>query len=454
MAEHDTVVRLDSTLGEARPRRDSRGYLRVALSPGEVAAGTTVMIDAHRHVFGRGSVFLGDRALSRTHFAIHRHRSVCEIERLSERNPVYVNGHPSPWKRAIELLEGAVIRAGDTLLVFRYGDPPSPGDDDPTLPGLAPGMVQARAVLERRAASDLPVLIVGETGTGKEYAARALHDWSPRVAFDFVAVNCADLSPEFLKSELFGHKRGAFTGATSDRVGKVKLAERGSLFLDEIGDLRADVQAPLLRFLQDGTYSVMGLGAEERSGARRIAATNVDLEDAVESGKLRADVVGRLIGEGRPVTLPPLRDRREDIVPWALRFIRELGDGDGAVEQFEAGFAEALLVHPWPMNLRELRGAMLSVLDVRDSIGPYRAHHLPESIRRARVEARRSTGAQDRAIRRPQGEEPTRQEIVDAIEAAAGNMKAAADALGLERTKLYRTAKKNGIDPGDYRQDS
>jgi len=209
----------------------------------------------------------------------------------------------------------------------------------------------------RVAASDATVLLRGENGTGKGVLARAIHGHSPRAASPFVVVSCPTLTDELLASELFGHARGAFTGAVRDQPGKVETAQGGTLFLDEIGDISPALQAKLLRFLQEREFERLGETETRRADVRIIAATNRDLEDAVASGRFREDLLYRLnVVELR---LLPLRERAEDIVPLATRFLAFFGRAAGRHGLVLSRAAEeALRAHPWPGNIRELRNAV------------------------------------------------------------------------------------------------
>ena len=208
----------------------------------------------------------------------------------------------------------------------------------------------------RVAAADCVALLQGESGTGKNVLARWIRANSARSRDPFVTVNCPALSAELMSSVLFGHKRGAFTGAVTDEPGKVQEAEGGTLFLDEVGDLNSDAQARLLRFLNDRTYERLGEARERRADVRLIAATNRSLEDEVRAGRFREDLLFRL--NVVTLTVPPLRERIEDALPLARHYLRVLGQRArrGPLE-LSANAEQAILVHHWPGNLRELRNA-------------------------------------------------------------------------------------------------
>jgi len=231
--------------------------------------------------------------------------------------------------------------------------PVASGDEDDVIGGSA-AMRQVQKAIGMLADTDATVLITGETGTGKEVVARAIHRHGRRAARPFVAVNCAAIPGELLESQLFGHTRGAFTGAIADRVGSFREADGGTLFLDEIGDMDPALQAKLLRVLQDRLVTPLG-GKPVPVNVRILAATHRDLERAVREGHFREDLFYRL--GVVPLVLPPLRERLADIVPLAEHFLT-LSAGSGAAKRLSAEAAARLLAHPWPGNVRELRNAM------------------------------------------------------------------------------------------------
>jgi transcriptional regulator with GAF, ATPase, and Fis domain len=207
--------------------------------------------------------------------------------------------------------------------------------------------------VEQVAITDATVLVLGETGTGKELVARAIHRLSPRHARPLVKVNCAALPPTLIESALFGHEKGAFTGAVAQQIGRFELAHRGTIFLDEIGDLPLALQAKLLRVLQDGEFERVGGTRTLQSEARVIAATHRDLSTAVPLGKFREDLYYRL--QGFPLTLPPLRERREDIPMLVHHFVRKYATKFGkAIDTIPRQVLETLQAYPWPGNVREL----------------------------------------------------------------------------------------------------
>jgi sigma-54 dependent transcriptional regulator, flagellar regulatory protein len=227
---------------------------------------------------------------------------------------------------------------------------------EPLLLGESAQMVALRALLRRVAGADSTVLVQGESGTGKELVARLLHAWSPRAGRPFVAVNCGAIPGELMESELFGHERGAFTGAQAARKGRFELAGRGTLFLDEIAEMSPALQVKLLRVLQERCFERVGGSETLAAGARIVAATHRDLEQLIELGRFREDLYYRL--HVVPVQIPALRDRGDDILLLAEHALRGLeASGMGRVRLGD-GVPQALLAYAWPGNVRELHNLM------------------------------------------------------------------------------------------------
>jgi len=222
--------------------------------------------------------------------------------------------------------------------------------------GRSQAMGRVFRLVETLQHSDATVLVTGESGTGKEVTARMIHAHSPRRNGPFVAINAAALPGELLETELFGHVRGSFTGATRDRVGRFEAANDGTLFLDEVGDLPLHLQVKLLRVLQEHTFERVGDNETRRTSARIIAATHRDLRRAVAEGNFREDLYYRL--RVFPIEIPPLRERREDIEPIARLLLSRLGARTGRALRFSPDALRVLLSHDWPGNVRELENAL------------------------------------------------------------------------------------------------
>jgi DNA-binding NtrC family response regulator len=233
------------------------------------------------------------------------------------------------------------------------------------LVGASSAFVRAIAPIESLARGDAAVVISGETGTGKELVARALHYAGPRASHPFVAVNCGSLPDSLLEDELFGHERGAFTDARAAREGLLVHAERGTLFLDEVDSLTPRAQVALLRVLQDKTFRALGSPRERRVDVRFVAATNTPLHALVRAGAFRSDLFYRLCV--LMIELPPLRDRRDDVLILARHFLVKHVRGDAAPRELSAAAERCLLAHDWPGNVRELENVILRALALATS---------------------------------------------------------------------------------------
>ena len=281
--------------------------------------------------------------------------------------------------------------------------------------------------------SDSRILITGESGAGKEVLADVIHGWSARAKGPFVKVNCAAIPETLLESELFGHQRGAFTGAVAQRVGRFEQADGGTIFLDEIAEMSPQLQSKLLRVTQDGRFQRVGSNAEIQVNARILAATNRNLEQEVAAGRFREDLFYRL--NVVELHLPPLRERPEDILALAARFMGEFTRGKA---RFSSAVVECLRAYPWPGNVRELRNAMeRAALLFRGEM--VMLEHLPSRVRAAApVSASASREVEAASVAsEPQGlEELERQAICDALRKHAFNRTETAKALGISRRTL------------------
>jgi len=297
--------------------------------------------------------------------------------------------------------------------------------------GESPAMAEIFEVVQQVAPTRATVLVLGESGTGKELIAKALHQLSPRARQPFVTVHCAALAPTLLESELFGHERGAFTGAHERRIGRFEQAQGGTLFLDEIGEIDATIQVKLLRFLGERTFERVGSNKTLTADVRLVAATNKNLEELVKTGKFREDLFFRL--RVVEIELPPLRERRGDIPLLAQCFLREFAkENVKAVNDFTADALEALMNCSWPGNVRELRTAIehAVVLARGDRIA---LRDLPPSVRGdvapdARLLAGKAVTVKD----------AEKQLIVRALKETDGNRTRAAQKIGMSRRTFHR----------------
>ncbi len=296
-----------------------------------------------------------------------------------------------------------------------------------------PKIVAAQDLARRAAGVDATVLLEAESGAGKEVFARMIHRESPRKRGPFVAVNCAALPRELLEAELFGHSKGAFTGAHKDRKGYFQIADGGTLLLDEIGEMNRDLQARLLRVLQDRVVQPIGAEGSFRTDVRVIAATNCNLREEVEAGRFREDLYYRL--RVLPIRIPPLRERPADLEPLAVRFARTFGGPDAKLT--EEAVAQ-LLAHDWPGNVRELQNAIQRAVILAGD-APIAPEHLDLETGPRRETPGLAAADDDRPLSL---EDAERVAIAKTLSRTRGNRKDAAAALGISprtlRHKLQR----------------
>ncbi|HEX6063050.1 MAG TPA: sigma-54 dependent transcriptional regulator [Longimicrobiales bacterium] len=342
-------------------------------------------------------------------------------------------------QRVHELL--AVRAENDRLrreLADRFGE----------LIGGAPAMREVYRIIERVAPTDATVLILGESGTGKELAARALHNHSKRSKGPFIALNCSALPAELIESELFGHMRGAFTGAERDRQGLFEAAQGGTLLLDEVGELPPAAQAKLLRALEERAVTPVGATAARQVDVRVLAATHRNLDEMTSSGAFREDLRYRL--QVITLTLPPLRERREDIIPLAVHLIAELARRhDRPARQLSQAARAAIVAYPWPGNVRELRNALERAVVLADG-QQIELSDLPAQIAQqgAALPAAEAVAgnvpfmqARERAL-----DAFDRAYLTAALEKHAGNVSATARFLGVHRQSLQKMLKRLALD--------
>jgi DNA-binding NtrC family response regulator len=391
------------------------------------------------------ALVLSDDRVSARHASVRADGARFVVRDLGSTNGTWFEG-----SRITEV----TVPAGATLLVGRSAVrveaeaqpldvPPSQSRRFGDLVGESLAIREVFAVLERVAASDATVLVEGETGTGKELVARAIHDASARRRAPFVAVDCGALPDNLIDSELFGHVRGAFTGAAAARTGMIARADGGTLFLDELGRIPPAVQARLLRVLEERTLRPLGGDAERAIDVRVIAASRDDLDAEVAAGRFRADLLYRLAVVR--VALPPLRARREDLAVIARELLRRRGFDD---ERPSGAGLDRLVAHGWPGNIRELR----NVLDRAIALAPGARRFAELTIR---IEPGGGAAAQgvrsDLAYAEAKAavvHDFERRYLADVLAREAGNLSAASRASGLDRKHLRALARKHGLVAG------
>ncbi len=312
--------------------------------------------------------------------------------------------------------------------------------------GKAPPMQNLYGLIESVGPSDTPVMILGESGTGKEMVAKALHESSPRASQPFIKVNCAALSENLLESELFGHVKGAYTGADQKRIGRFEAAHNGTIFLDEVGDIPMSVQVKLLRVLEDKKIERVGENRSVPVNVRIITATNRDLEELIKQGSFREDLYFRI--NVFPVNCPPLRDRKEDIPVIAQHFLNLNVEKTGkSILGFTPDTMQIMVNYPWPGNVRELRNTVeyAVVLATGSSISP---DHLPGRLMGARFgDTENQNQNRGRDSQPLQNEvETEKDQLLQVLRQTGGNQSKAAGMLGVSRVTVWKRIKKHGID--------
>ncbi len=307
--------------------------------------------------------------------------------------------------------------------------------------GQSPAFERAVQMAERVARSDLPVLVTGENGTGKELMARTIHEHSPRAARPFVAINCGALPETLLESTLFGHVKGAFTGANRDRAGLFAEADGGTLFLDEIGDTPAPLQVKLLRTLESGEIHPVGADRPQTVDVRIVSATNRDLDDLQQTGEFREDFYWRI--KGAQIELPPLRERPGDIPLLAAHFLNQAAalSAGGRAKALTDAARDALIEHRWPGNLRELRHEMQRATVLVGERHELDADDFSFAARRPSAPPTATTGA----TLHEKVEALERREIEAALARNQGNRTQTADELGLSRQGLLNKIDRYGL---------
>ncbi|MGI9331529.1 MAG: sigma-54-dependent transcriptional regulator [Gammaproteobacteria bacterium] len=328
----------------------------------------------------------------------------------------------------------ALRRMESRLAALEDGSQPDPAAN--VLSSDSPAMMQVLETVRAVADTDATVLVRGESGTGKGAVARAIHALSPRAGSPFVGINCPSLSSELLESQLFGHKKGAFTGATENAPGRVSYAEGGTLFLDEIGDFPTPLQPKLLRFVQEREYERVGDPTTRRADVRLVAATNRDLDAMVASGSFRGDLLFRL--NVIMIELPPLRERPEDIATLSRAFLTRFASAYARPAQgFSAEAGHALETYTWPGNVRELQNVIERsvILSKMPEIGLQELNMAPADVEHGgRLRVGDTVTLED--LERAQ---------IQAIVASSDTLDSAAQTLGIDPSTLWRKRKQYGI---------
>ncbi|MCA9574928.1 MAG: sigma 54-interacting transcriptional regulator [Sandaracinaceae bacterium] len=357
------------------------------------------------------------------------------IEDPGSRNGTFLDDErvhtPQPW------LPGQVVRFGAVRLVATItgarADEEDAADDteDDGVVVSSPQMVETFGLADRAARSEATVLVLGETGTGKEVLADRIHRKSKRRRGPFVTLNCGSLVETLAESTLFGHERGAFTGAAQRHAGVFEQAHEGTLFLDEVGELSANLQTRLLRVLEDGRVTRVGGSTQTEVNVRVVAATHRDLPEMVRAGEFREDLLYRL--DVVRIRVPPLRERTEDVEPLALHFLDQFAGGRPL--RLSAGARRALLAHPFPGNVRELRNCMERAVALAADV----------VIHEGDLNLSSRTSAERGGLLRAQVGDEEKRAVLEALEACEGNQTRAAKRLGIARRTLINKMEKYGL---------
>jgi transcriptional regulator with GAF, ATPase, and Fis domain len=422
IADVETDMETDSARAYVFRRVGARSALRVPLALGTGVFGSLFVLSRERDRFSEGDLDFARRVADLLALALS-HQRLAEAARrdaAARETAAQLEAQVATLTRELE------ARTGQRRVI-----------------GQSPQWKDVLAQAARVARTETTVLLTGESGTGKEVIARFIHQGSRRKQGPFVAINCAALPDQLLESELFGHERGAFTGAVAAKPGRIEQANGGVLFLDEIGEMAPTVQAKLLRVLEEREFVRLGGTRPTRVDIRVVAATNRDLHEAMRRGGFREDLYYRI--SVFEIALPPLRDRLDDILELADAFLQEIG---GTVGKPPAGIAsearDQLLTYAWPGNVRELRNAIERAVILADG-GYIRTEHLPVIMPREPIAA---PGQAPAATLPPGGlnlEDIERSLVVKALTQARYNKTRAAKLLGLTRAQLYSRIEKYGL---------
>ena len=448
---------LDSGDGPASAGLAAAGLVTLYAPAGMVVPAAIALPRAHALVIGRepppGGLALPLASVSRAHARVALRGAEITVEDLESRNGTLVNGVKvgrAFLEQGDELRVGEVVFKVVTTEIDRFVDArPAKSTPTPTSPAVEAlrggvSMDRVRREILRIARADLSVLVLGETGTGKELVARAIHLASGRPG-RLSTVNCAAIPATLLESELFGCKRGASTGADRDRIGIVKSADGGTLFLDEIGDMPLEAQAKLLRMLETRQVTPLGSHVAEAVDVRVVCATHRPLTRFVREERFRADLFARI--NGHTIELPPLRDRKEDIVLLARLFLENAG---ASHLRLTPAFMIGLVSYDWPFNIRELEGAIKRAVALTDN-DRLDEEHLPTAATAAMKELRSGSSAAPTDLAAVRGAAPSEQALRVLLERHGGNVAAVARELGKDGVQIHRWLKRYDLSPADFR---
>jgi DNA-binding NtrC family response regulator len=435
MSSPGGVLRLDPKTGSLRSR-----HYHLSVSSG-ADAGRTLVLDTTLIVGTQADagLSLSDPTVSRQHVELQPLAEGVRVCDLNSRNGTF-SGGMRIHEAILQVEPEARLRVGQTELCIRVEEEEIGPRESSSAFGKALGQSQAMrhifGILERVAPTDATVVLLGETGTGKEVLAHAIHEASRRSAQPFVVVDCSAISPQLIESELFGHVKGAFTGAISNRDGAFLQANGGTLFLDELGELPLEMQPKLLRALESGTVKRVGEDQPRRTQVRVIAATNRDLQEEVQAGRFRRDLYFRLAV--MTVRLPPLRERPDDVPLLIRHFLRELGAPDYPLSE---PLLQQLRSYAWPGNVRELRNVIGRMLAGGEAdLTPAGSEGGPVAVGGAELKHLPFKEAKERVF-----EAFTREYLVALFRECEGNISKMARTAGINRNHVQRLLDRFGL---------
>jgi transcriptional regulator of acetoin/glycerol metabolism len=435
----DPVATLSLAFDAQHPLAEPRRYLLGEIDEVQIGrARREELFDAEPAVLRIG---LADRWLSSTHAVLRREGRRWLFEDRGSKNGSVRNGARVDRE---QLSDGDVLELGHSVFVFREEDAPGELAAVEGFPTLRGSFATALGAARRLATSPISIVVRGESGTGKEVLAALIHRTSGR-AGPFVAVNCGALPAALVESELFGYRKGAFSGANEDRPGLVRSASGGTLFLDEIGDLPLPMQTALLRVLQQSEVLPLGAVKPVPVDLRVLAATHRDLPAMADAGSFRPDLLARLAG--LTVELLPLRERREDLGLLISALLRRHFQEDADAISFSAAAARAIFLYRWPLNVRELEKTLVVAVELSGRARIELAH-LPDALR---VPREPQPAASDR-LPLSRRDQARKDELIALLRALGGNVTSVARQMGKDRAQIQRWLKRYDIDAASFRE--